>query len=124
MSDKKVLVIDDQPEIIEIITELLELDFEDVFVDTCSDSQSALDSISNNLYKVICTDFNMPVMSGVEIIKKVRSEGGLNNSTPFVVFTGDDESVRAKVSAFSDIEVVNKAEDIPKLLEIISSRLV
>lgn len=123
MSDKRVLVIDDQPEIIEIITELLELDFEDVIVDACSDSKDAIEKIETNLYKVICTDFNMPTMSGVEIIKSVRSSDGNNKETPFIVFTGDDESVRLKVKDFSDVEIVNKAEDIPKLLKIISSKL-
>lgn len=124
MNEKRILLVDDQPDIIEIITELLELDFEDAIIDTSDDPSEALIKIEANSYRIICTDYNMPVMNGAELIIKVRTGDGPNSKTPFIIITGDDHSVSSELKQYQDIEVVNKAENIPELIEMISKRLI
>lgn len=45
----------------------------------------ALDKLSSNTFDIIISDYVMPGMTGIQLLKKIRLEG---NTTPFIVFTG------------------------------------
>jgi CheY-like chemotaxis protein len=125
ISNKKILIIDDQPEIIDVIKDLVELDFEDndVHVDISDNPIEGLSLIEKNQYCVICTDLHMPKLSGLELIKKVRSEQSGNQETPFIVITGDNNDLTMSLDDLGDVQVVNKAENIPLLLSILAKHL-
>jgi CheY-like chemotaxis protein len=121
MSDKKILIIDDQPEIIEVIKELIELDYDGVQVDTSEDPNEGLDKIKQSTYKVICTDLNMPVINGLELIKQVRDGDTSNKNVPFIIITGDNSDLNMSLGEYDNVKIVNKAENIPELLTLIGS---
>ena len=123
MSTKKLLLVDDQEEIIEAIAELLELDYDEALIHTANSGAEALIKLSEVKYDVICTDFNMPGMSGAELLREVKNGEGLNINTDFIIITGDSNDIKDELVNYPDIKVVNKAENIPMLIKLIGSYL-
>ena len=69
---KKILVIDDEPDVIYTIKSILEdHGFE---VDTFTDSILALDNYKANFYNLIILDIKMPKMNGFELYTKLREQ--------------------------------------------------
>jgi len=83
MKKKNVLVIDDEKEIVKTLKEILSED--NINVLTAYSGQEALDVFSKNNVSCIISDINMPKMSGVELIEKIRS---IDKRIPFIFFTG------------------------------------
>lgn len=78
------LHIDDEKLFLEISKIYLEKDG-DFIVDTVSSPTLALDTIRSNRYDAVISDYEMPGMNGIELLKKIRSEFG---NIPFILFTG------------------------------------
>lgn len=121
MNAKKVLIVDDQADMIEVIQELLELDYEEAIIHSAVDVSNALKLTHENEYSLICTDLNMPVMNGIEFIKEVRSGSTCNKDVHFIIITGDIDEVAVDLSLLKNVQIVNKTDNIPKLLEMIGS---
>lgn len=79
----KVLVVEDNPELIDNIRELLEAQQHNV--DCCSDGIEALGYLRSYEYDVIVLDWVLPKMTGIEILKQFRAQGGV---TPIIMLTG------------------------------------
>lgn len=79
----KVLVVDDEEDLAEIISESLDETFNSSFV-TCA--SKAFEMIETGEYDVIISDSHMPGMSGLELLDKVNS---LNTKVLFYLATGD-----------------------------------
>ncbi|MDW5563906.1 MAG: PAS domain S-box protein [Methanomassiliicoccus sp.] len=80
----KVIYIDDEPGLLEITKLFLEY-AGDIQVDTEQCSLDVLDILSRRSYDVIVSDYQMPGMNGIELLKVLRARGDL---TPFILFTG------------------------------------
>lgn len=77
------LIVDDEPALVKNLKSNLEDCADDIF--TASNGREALEILElNDIHCIIC-DINMPVMNGVELIKKLRSQ---DNQVPFIFFTG------------------------------------
>jgi len=71
MRPHKIMVIDDEPEICNILKEFLEgLGYQ---VITAQDGAEGLKLISQNVVDVLILDLNMPGMHGLEVLKKVKT---------------------------------------------------
>ena len=70
MSEKRILIIDDDDE----IRELLRFDVRasGYFVDTASDGMEGLNKALNNTYDLILLDVMMPKMNGFDVCKNIR----------------------------------------------------
>lgn len=124
MSDKKrIVIIDDQPEITEIVQEFITTKF-DVDIDIAQSGQEGLDLISSNIYNLIISDHHMPGMSGTELLKEVRTQAGPNQHCPFLFLTAMEKEVSIEVSGkYEKVHVLNKVVQIQKLMELIESYL-
>lgn len=78
LSQKKILVVDDEELLREIISE--ELSYYGAVVDTAENGKAALPLLKNNKYDALITDVRMPGGNGVELIKTITS---LNIRPPF-----------------------------------------
>lgn len=83
MKRKKVLVVDDEPMVREVIGDILTSEF-NVF--EANDGLEALGFLDNNLNpQLIITDFNMPRMNGRELIRSLREK---RKEIPVICLTG------------------------------------
>ncbi len=78
-----VLVVDDEPELLDLISRFLGRD--DMTVDTCGSGPEAIKRISETGYDALIVDYEMPGMDGIELLKKLKSDA---NETPVIIFTG------------------------------------
>ena len=85
-----VLVVDDYKTMIRIIRNLLkQLGFDDV--DEASDGTEALGKMKERRYGLVISDWNMEPMTGYELLKEVRADGGLSR-TPFIMVTAESKT--------------------------------
>jgi signal transduction histidine kinase len=87
-SKPTVLIVDDDPALLEALPEALRLRMSDLAVETCDSAPDALVKIAGEDYDAIVTDIKMPGMDGLALldeIQKVRPE------TPTLLITGHGE---------------------------------
>jgi len=83
----KILIVDDSSTMRRIIGNVvmqLGIDKEDF--DEAEDGLKAWNMLAGKQYDVILTDWNMPNMNGLELVKRVRKEGN-HQSTPIIMIT-------------------------------------
>jgi signal transduction histidine kinase/DNA-binding response OmpR family regulator len=82
-SGKEVLIVDDEEHIRDVLRVMLErIGF---CVDDACNGEVALHMIANNTYDLVITDLTMPLMTGEELLTRLRSAA---NSIPVIVATG------------------------------------
>ena len=89
MSDKNMrfLVVDDFSTMRRIVRNLLkELGFTNV--DEAEDGQVALHKLKNGQFEFVVTDWNMPNMSGIELLKAIRADASLKH-LPVMMITAE-----------------------------------
>ncbi len=79
----KILVVDDNIELSDNICKWLEM--EKHIVDRCNDGADGLAHLRTYEYDVVILDWQMPKMSGIEVLKAFRGLGGV---TPVLMLTG------------------------------------
>jgi len=79
-----ILYVDDEPMLLELAKIFLERTG-DFRVDTVTSALAALDTLTRTSYDCIISDYQMPGMDGIVLLKTVRSRG---NVIPFIIFTG------------------------------------
>src|SRR3954465_12682592 len=89
MSEGGVLIVDDDPVLLEALPEALRLRMEGVTVETADSAAAALDRIADRDYDAIVTDIKMPGMDGLELLAEIRSR---RPDTPTLMITGHGET--------------------------------
>lgn len=85
MSMSRVLIVDDDPSLLEALPEALRLRMDNLDVDTSDSAHAAIDRITETDYDALVVDIKMPGIDGLELlseIKKIRPE------TPTLLITG------------------------------------
>lgn len=77
------LLVDDEPFIVKTLKFSLDDLADNIF--TAGNGQEALSVITQNEIHCVVCDINMPVMHGVDLIKKLRE---MKNDVPFIFYTG------------------------------------
>lgn len=102
--DMRVLVVDDFSTMRRIVKNILrQLGFNNVV--EADDGTTAWDMINKEKIDFIVSDWNMPQMTGIELLRKVRSSEAYAD-TPFLMVTAEAqqeniiEAVQAKVSNY------------------------
>lgn len=80
----RILYIDDEPGLLEIAKRFLEKTG-DFSVDINTSPVDAIRSLDTQVYNAIVSDYLMPDMDGIELLKAVRKSRG---NIPFILFTG------------------------------------
>ncbi|MGA3117113.1 MAG: response regulator [Syntrophobacteraceae bacterium] len=102
--DLTVLIVDDFLTMRRIVRKILrDLDFEDII--EAEDGSAALDILKRTKIDLIVSDWNMPRMTGLELLKEVRSTDSIKD-IPFLMVTAEAqkenivEAVKARVSNY------------------------
>jgi len=122
MTKKTILVIDDQPEILETFEEIINIQF-DLKIDTAQNAVKALEMVEKKHYGLICCDVIMPGMNGVQFIDFLRSGSSQNKDCPIIVLSGNVEDVIEDLKEFKDVTAINKVDEITILFDSIESLL-
>ncbi|MCK4914037.1 MAG: response regulator [Planctomycetes bacterium] len=120
MAGKKVLVVDDEIHIVHVVAIKLRNNGYDVT--TACNGAEALELALQNKPDMVVTDFQMPVMTGLELIKQLRGNE-LTKDVPVVMLTArgfaieDEQKEDLKISEFiskpfSPKELLRNIEDI------------
>lgn len=90
----RILVVDDDPVVCELIQEVLSSAKMESF--SLTNSSQAVSHLSREKFGAVFLDVRMPSPDGIELTQQVRA-GGLNRTTPIVIVTGDgDRAVLAR----------------------------
>jgi two-component system alkaline phosphatase synthesis response regulator PhoP len=120
MSDKKVLVVDDEIHIVQVVAIKLRNNGFDVF--TAENGELALEIAKQEKPDVIITDFQMPVMTGLELVENLRKDTETEH-IPVIMLTArgfaveEDKRKELKISnclskPFSPREVLQTIEEV------------
>jgi len=93
--DRRILVVDDQEEILDLTSSVLRSD--GFLVDTAASGTAALGLVFGTRYDLVLLDINMPRMDGWETLRLIRADDDLQ-TLPVVMFSIKGE-VRDKVHA-------------------------
>jgi two-component system alkaline phosphatase synthesis response regulator PhoP len=112
-SDIKILCVDDEPDILEILK--YNLSNEGYNISTAADGKSAIEMAYNISPNLIIMDVMMPNMDGIEACEKLRSDDKFNDTIiMFLTARGEDFSHVAAYDAGADDYVTKPVK--PKVL--------
>lgn len=97
----KILIVDDEQEVLEILGKILEgADRLDCEVDTAKNGEEALEKLEEQFYHLVLADHKMPGITGVELLTQVKEKY--------------PRTVRILITGYSDVTIakdaINKAE--------------
>ncbi len=88
--DMPILIVDDYKTMLRIIRNLLkQLDFNNV--DEATDGTDALEKLHEKKYALVISDWNMEPMTGIQLLKEVRSDSELKKM-PFIMITAESKT--------------------------------
>jgi two-component system chemotaxis response regulator CheY len=86
----KILVVDDFSTMRRIVRNLLvELGFSGPLIQEADDGESALTMLRNTSFGLLVTDWNMPNMTGIELLRKIRADATLK-TLPVLMVTAEN----------------------------------
>lgn len=87
-AETKVLIVDDYKTMLRVIRNLLiQIGFQDI--DEATDGTMALEMMGNRKYDLVISDWNMEPMTGLDLLKSVRSA---QNTVPFIMITAESKT--------------------------------
>src|SRR5438445_714884 len=92
MTPSHVLIVDDDPALLQALPEALKLRMSELMVDTADSAAAALDRIAAQDYNAIVTDIKMPGMDGFALLDEIRAR---RPDTPTLMITGHGERALA-----------------------------
>src|SRR5256712_12222977 len=97
---KKVLVVDDETDIAEVVKQGLEL--QGMLVDAFSDPRKALEHFKPDTYEVVGLDVRMPRMNGFQLYREIMKR---DDKTRLLFITAFEESPEEFRKAFPEIDM-------------------
>ena len=120
MSQKRVLIAEDSSVIQNLARKILE--FQNYEITSVKNGEQVLQILEQETFDILLLDINMPVMDGMECVKKVREHTDKKKaSVPVVAITGNAKNYSEeefKAAGFNDVLV--KPLNFDKLVEIVN----
>ena len=104
----RVLINDDDRAVLEMLKLSVEAtgDYRIVLSDC---TQKSVEIVKQFKFDLVITDFNTPVMNGMDLIEEIRSFVGINHDTPIILITGDpNDSIKASAESYDDVKFMRK----------------
>ena len=95
----KILYIDDEADLLDLASSFFEE--ENLYIDTCTHIQGALELVRKDNYDLIITDMRMPNGSGPELLHILRKEGKFQGKV--ILVTGNVDSFDSKDGTLCDL---------------------
>ena len=107
MPKKKILIIDDEPDVITYLTAVLEANGYDSFA--VSEIKSAMDKVKEIRPDLICLDIVMPGETGISFYSKLRQEKDFN-SIPVIIISGMVETEKFDFHSYVSDDSISKPD--------------
>lgn len=108
----RLLIVDDEPELLDTMAEILRLKFQSVEI--ADSGQSALKKIGSARFDVVLTDLGMPEMSGWELAEKVKEKSPKSH---VILVTGWGDQAREELKHHPHVdEILAKPYDLNDLI--------
>jgi len=105
----RVLVVDDDPDLLDLTASFLQRERTEFDVETTSDPESALERLETDPSDAIVSDYEMPGMDGLEFLEAVREQ---HDGIPFILFTGKgSEEIASKAISKGVTDYLQKSTD-------------
>jgi two-component system, sensor histidine kinase and response regulator len=88
VTNARILIVDDDPALLEALPEALRLRLAELAVETCDSARDALGKIADEDYDTIVTDIKMPGMDGLALLDEIQR---MRPDTPTILITGHGE---------------------------------
>ncbi len=118
MDHKRVLIVDDDPDLLFLVAHGVKNLGPNYQVSTAADVGSALKQIQQYKHNLVVTDYMMPNLTGLELIEKVQE---LSPDTQFILMTAhhDSSGMRNQISGKNLAGFIGKPFTMPELLNVI-----
>ena len=110
------LVVDDEEIVTDIISEFLTASGKILNIDRAANGKEALKKCVEKKYSTIFVDFRMPIMSGGEFVKIIRETACLNQATPIIFITANEEEAEPYSVKYPGIVLITKPVQLKKLI--------
>ena len=126
MSKFKLLIVDDEPDLLDILEFCLEDEglLEKIELHKAINGKEALDLAMQEDFDCILSDINMPIMNGIDFVKSVQA-AGRKNPVIFLSGHGDPETL-AKIDGLEIHKFIDKpfeASEVISALRAVSRKL-
>ena len=119
MATRKILIVDDEPDFLEVMR--IRLEASDYEVITTSNGEDALKHVKHDKPDVVLLDVLMPGIDGLEVLRRIRKT---NESLPVYIITAFSTEERFKVAnKFGASGFIVKTDDLAKEVDNITSAL-
>ena len=119
----QILVMDDSGAVRSIVRKLLtQLDY--IEVDEASDGAAALEKMTEKLYGLVISDWNMEPVNGKALLEKVRSKKQFE-TLPFILMTTASEQYTILKARYVAVSLISKpftAEDLKSKISEVSPK--
>lgn len=115
----KILILDDHSDMTDIVEELV-LSRVDIDTLQVNNPLTALDLINSEKFSLIITDHHMPELSGLQLIKKIRNNDGINKNSPIIILSAMESEILSEINGkYENITFVNKVDNIHSIGQIV-----
>ncbi len=115
----KILVVDDYPNTASLLARSLSRLGTTVDVISATSSHQALECVKNGVIHIVITDMDMPEMTGLELIEKLREHPAGIQIVSFLVTVSYTEELKIKARELNVREVFHKPVQPERICEVI-----
>jgi YesN/AraC family two-component response regulator len=115
-----ILLVDDEPAIVDFLADMYALHFSNTTISGCINGALALHECFQKKFDLICTDFKMPVMDGLELTEALRRKEGPNQKTAIIFLSGFIPEFKFKAEIYENVYFLEKPVHADRLMRISS----
>lgn len=112
----RIIVVDDEPGMREFLEIMLHKD--GYAIDTAADGAEAIDKIEENLFDLAIVDIQMPVLNGIEVLKKINEKSPDTTVIMITAYASHETAIEAmKLGAYDYITKPFKIDEIKLVIK-------
>jgi two-component system chemotaxis response regulator CheY len=116
MSDFSCLVVEDSPMMRQLLVFALAR-IKRIQVTEAEDGVDALRKLASNRYDLILSDINMPIMDGLKLVKRIRSDANHANTPIIIITTEGSTEDRQRAMALGANAYITKPIQAPQVIQ-------